>query len=266
MRAFADGLVVCCKGRGFELRWKAEWLISPDIMAWFQTTAWSVVLAAGQGQEEQQRAALEELCRNYRGPVLHYIQTNIPESQEAQDLTQRFFERVLQKKWLERANPTRGRFRSFLLTILKRFLISERIHSQRLKRGGGLAHDSLDERQDPVDASLPPDEEFDRRWALAIVQRATEKLRMEAVAAGQDRLFDVLSQWLIGAMEPGSYASAGAEFGLSRQGVALAIHRLRQRLRQLIHDEVAETLCDSADVDGEVKELIAALRPPQGNR
>lgn len=231
-------------------------------MAEFQTTCWTLVLTAGKGGEADRAAALEQLCRSYWPTAYAYIRWRNADEETARDLTQEFFARLLEKNWLESAAPAQGKFRAFLLTMLKRFLANEYDYRTRLKRGGGAAALPLDWSEAPevADTAESPEQAFDRRWALTVMQRAAAALRAEAESAGRASLFHALSPHIASDPEPGVYEEIAASMGMSKPAVAMAVHRLRLRLRELTRSEIAETLTDRGSVENELAELMSALR------
>ncbi len=231
-------------------------------MAEFQSTCWTLVLTAAEGDPEARQTALERLCSGYWPPVYAYIRRRGQGEEEARDLTQEFFARLLEKGWLQAADPTRGKFRAFLLTTLKRFLADVHDWAVRQKRGGGAVHIPLDweEAEAIREPAESPEAAFDRRWALTVLWKAGERLREEAEAAGRQEIFSLLGPFIASEPEAGDYDAVGARTGLSRAAVSMAVHRLRVRLRELMRAEVAETLADRAAVDAEMAELMAALR------
>lgn len=228
----------------------------------FATTQWSVVLLAAGGTEEQRRAALEALCRDYWRAVFGYIRRTGKSPEDACDLTQEFFARLLEKHWLEGLRESGGRFRGFLVTALRRFLVSEFRASHAQKRGGGRSPISIDLLALPDDSpsSGSPGEAFDRQWAMTVIERAGARLRAESEASGKGGLFARVSGFLADEPEAGAYEALASALGLSRGALAMAVHRLRLRWRELIRMEVAETLSDRAHVEVELRELMAALR------
>lgn len=230
----------------------------------FATTHWSVVLKAAR-DDEAQLAALEELCRNYWRPIYAYIRRRGHQPEAAQDLTQGFFERLLEKNWLADIDPDRARFRSFLLTMVSRFLANEYYRTQTLKRGGGALHFSIQDQEleNQLVASTTsgsPEEDFDRQWAMTVLERALKRLRAESVEAGKQAFFDHLSPYLSQEASSGDYAQLGQKLGISVGAVAVSVHRLRHRYRELVRAEIAETLTNQADTDQEMNHLMAALR------
>ncbi len=230
----------------------------------FATTHWSVVLRAAKDGDSQ-AAALEELCSNYWRPIYAYIRRRGHPPEDAQDLTQGFFHRLLEKGWLTDIDPDRARFRSFVLTMVSRFLANEFHRETSQKRGGGRFHFSIQdadlENQLAADASTSsPEQDFDRRWALTVLDRAIARLRQESSPAHRAIHFERLSPFLSREADAGDYAALAAELGLTAGGVAVSVHRLRHRYRDLVREEIAETLSHPSDVDEEMRHLFAALR------
>jgi len=230
----------------------------------FATTRWTVVLAAGRPGSPQAVVALEELCRTYWFPLYAYIRRRGQTREDAEDLTQAFFARLLEKGFLESADAERGRFRAFLLTALKRFLANEWDRSRTLKRGGGDPPLPLDPQQADsqflaASNDLPPDRAFDREWAVALLERVIIGLRDECIAEGRGGQFNVLRVFLMSGTGTESHASAGTKLGLAEGAVRVAVHRLRKRYRQLLRSEVAHTLAEGADVEAEMAALFGAF-------
>lgn len=236
-------------------------------MSDFATTRWSLVLAAGREGRDRD-AALARLCEEYWRPLHAYVRRSVRDSEAARDLTQEFFARLLEKGWLVGLEQDGGRFRSFLLCALRRFLIDQHKHGAAAKRGGGAPVFSLDwasaeggPAYEPAGREETPERAFDRRWALEVMHRALVRLRAEAEAAQKAEWFAALQPYLAGEPEAGDYERAGAALALSPNAVAAAVRRLRARYRELFRAEVAETLADPARVDEELAHLLAALRP-----
>ncbi len=230
-------------------------------MGRLDTTLWSVVLRA-RGDSADARAALEVLCRTYRQPVLAYVRSHVRARDAAEDLTQAFFVRFLERAWHAGADPERGRFRTFLLTALKRFLIDADAEAHTLKRGGNIRFEALDEADaDAVDAAESPEDVFEREWARAVLAAAFQRLRLEAKRTGKLALFVRLSEFLVEPPDEADYARIAAELHLRRNTLAVAVHRLRHRLRDLVREELAETTSCRADMDAELRALRAALGP-----
>ena len=227
------------------------------------STRWSLVLAAGQRDLPESARALADLCQTYWPAVYAFVRRQISNVHEAQDLTQGFFTQLLEKDLLAVAQPTRGRFRSFLLTVVSNFLSNERDKQKALKRGGGKKVLSLDFQQqdsrltfEPADR-LTPERIFERQWALALLEQAMSRLRGECTRAGKDRLFEHCKGAL--AHSATSMAAIAEQLGISENAAKVAVHRLRKRYRELLRQEVAHTLADPAEIDDEIRQLFAAL-------
>jgi RNA polymerase sigma factor (sigma-70 family) len=230
----------------------------------FETTQWSIVLAAGRGGGGGSRDALAALCESYSYPVYAYVRRCGHGADEAEDLTQAFFAALIEKRFLSAADPERGRFRSFLLAAVAHFLANERDREAALKRGGGRVVVSLDAGDAEWRYGREPSHEetpervFERRWALTLLDRTLARLRAESERAGHGARFERLKGFLTGE-GGGGYAEAAAGLGLSEGAAKVAVHRLRRRYRELLRDEIARTLADPAAVDDELRELFAAL-------
>jgi RNA polymerase sigma-70 factor (ECF subfamily) len=228
-------------------------------MGRFDTTRWSVVLRA-RGEPADARAALEILCRTYRPPVLAFVRSRGYAADVAEDLTQAFFARFLERAWHGAADPERGRFRSFLLTTLKRFLIDADAEASALKRGGAVRFESLDEDgADAAGTDESPECHFERAWAHAVLAAACARLRSEAEGAGKLALFERLSEFLIEPPDDADYARAAAELNLRRNTLAVAVHRLRHRLRELVRAELMETTADETELEDELRRLRSSM-------
>jgi len=231
----------------------------------FATTHWTVVLAAGKRHTPQSDGALEQLCRTYWFPLYAYVRRRGHVKEDAEDLTQAFFARFLEKNYLEGLSAERGRFRAFLLAALKHFLANEWDKSQRQKRGGGAAHLSLDwqtadtQFQIAAKAEPSPDQAFDREWAVALLAKVIERLRAECEAEGRGRQFEELKVSLTAGKGAVSHAAAARALGMDAGAVRVAVHRLRKRYRQLLRDAIAQTLADPAQVDEEMRALFGAF-------
>jgi RNA polymerase sigma-70 factor (ECF subfamily) len=231
----------------------------------FATTRWTVVLAAGRKSSPQSDRALGELCQTYWYPLYAYVRRQGYTKEDAEDLTQAFFARFLEKNYLEGLAAERGKFRAFLLASLKHFLANEWDKANRQKRGGGAQHLSLDwqsadERYDldPPDPASP-DKAFDREWALALLERVVLRLREESAAAGKTALFERAKGYLMVGEPAIPYAQAAQELQMDEGAVRVAVHRWRKRYRELLRDEIAQTLADAAQVAEELRSLQAAL-------
>jgi RNA polymerase sigma factor (sigma-70 family) len=233
----------------------------------FVTTRWTVVLAAGCKATPQAERALEELCATYWFPLYAYVRRRGYTKADAEDLTQAFFARFLEKNYLASLKAERGRFRAFLLASLKNFLINEWDKSQRLKRGGGVAHLSLDwedadskfQFQIAATSEPSPDKAFDREWAVALLAHVIERLRKECEADGKGRQFDQLKIFLTAGKGTVPQADIARALGIDEGAVRVAAHRLRKRYRELLRDEIAHTLSDPAQVDEEMRALFGAF-------
>jgi RNA polymerase sigma-70 factor (ECF subfamily) len=234
-------------------------------VAGFETTQWSVVLAAGADSSPQAASALERLCQIYRYPLYAFIRRQGRNPHDAEDLTQAFFAHFLQGKCFRFATPERGRFRSFLLTSLKNFLTNEWERGRARKRGGGSTLVSLDdpgaeERYlfEPA-TDLSPDKLFDRRWAIAVMDQALHILKGEHAESGKQQHFELLAPFLSGDAGDGEYERVAAKLGSNANNVAVSVHRLRQRYREVIRERVAETVTTVVELDEEMQHLLAAL-------
>ena len=232
----------------------------------FPDTRWSLVTRS-RGREAGGRAALSELCAAYYQPVLIFLRRENRTEDEAKDLAQEFFTRILSGSGVDGADPERGRFRTFLLGAVKHFLSSLRQYDDRLKRGGGAVPESLQDQYgtapglQPVDeAELLPDSAFDRQWALTVLDRTLSALTTEMEAEGQGELCARLTPFLVGSADYGEIEAAAARFGSTPGALRVAIHRLRSRYRDLIRTELAQTLAPGVSVEEELAALKAALR------
>lgn len=220
------------------------------------------MLAAGRRATPQSDRALEELCRTYWFPLYAYVRRRGHSKEDAEDLTQAFFTRFLARNYLEGLSAERGRFRAFLLASLKHFLANEWDKSQRQKRGGQAPHLSLDwqtaDTQFQIAATNEPspDKAYDREWALALLERVIARLREENVAGGKGDQFERLKRFLTVGKGAVSHADAAKSLGMDETAVRVAVHRLRKRYRQLLRDEIAQTLADPAQVDEEMGALF----------
>jgi RNA polymerase sigma factor (sigma-70 family) len=238
---------------------------SRSCSAAFAPTRWTLVLSA-RGDSPQGRAALSELCTCYYAPVFAFIRRSSTDEDSAGDLTQEFFARLLANQGFDSVNRKLGKFRSYLLGAVKHFLSDKRDHERRLKRGMGRPMESTDPGTDAspgLQLSDPnarsPDREFDRKWALTVLDHALASLAGEHRAAGKIKQFEALKPWLTGDSHDISQAEAARHLGLQEGAVKVAIHRLRHRFREAIKKEIGQTLADSADVDEELRSLFEAL-------
>ena len=230
-------------------------------MTRFDSTQWSMVLRA-RGSNASARAALETLCRVYRPPVLAYIRGRGYSSDAADDLAQAFFARLLEEEYYAAADPSRGRFRAFLLTALKRFLINSDVHARTLKRGGGTRIERMDDGDSDVEyvsSDDGPERAFERSWAMTLLDAAMRRLRAEAEQAGRRAMFDELQEFLTEAPDEADYERAAVALGMRRNTLAVAVHRLRNRLRELVRAELLQTTAGREDLQSEMRVLHATL-------
>ena len=229
----------------------------------FHTTHWSVVLAAGASAADSP-AALEELCATYWRPVYAFVRRRGHGTEEARDLTQGFFAGFLERGAIEGLDPSRGRFRSYLLACLKHFLANESERERTLKRGAGAVHlslspdDDADLAIDPAD-SRTPEIDYERQWALALLRRAFERLRAEQSAKGRSDVFERLRPTLAGETIDGGYSGVAEELKLSTVAVKVAAHRLKKRYRELLLEEITRTVDLPQEIDHELSHLFRAL-------
>ena len=231
----------------------------------FATTHWSLIVAAREGEAAQAQEALAGLCRAYWYPLYGYIRHQGHAADRAQDLTQEFFARLLEKDFLAAVDREKGKFRSFLLAACKHFLANEHDRECARKRGGGRQALSLDLRDaagryahEPAHGETP-ERLFERRWALALLEQVLARLRREYEAAGKGRWFASLKGRLAGEGATASHARTAAELGVSEGAVKVAVHRMRKRYREVLRDEIAQTVDDPGQVEDEIRALFAAL-------
>jgi RNA polymerase sigma-70 factor (ECF subfamily) len=233
----------------------------------FATTHWSLVLAAGARQSLQGSQALATLCETYWYPLYAYVRRRGLDAHEAQDLTQEFFAHLLDSEAVGVATPERGRFRSFLLGSLQNFLSNHWRKENAQKRGGGKSILSLDltrgeERYVAEPAhGLTPEKIYERRWAMTLLIHVMEALAAEYRADNKAALFENLKPYLGGTLDGLPYADLAAKTGMSVGSIKVAVHRLRRRCGDLLREKIAETVESADEVDVELRELFAALRP-----
>ena len=237
----------------------------PPVAREFLTTHWSVVLLAGQQETSRAQEALGHLCQTYWYPLYAYIRRQGYSPHDAEDLTQAFFAKLLQKNYLADARQEKGRFRFFLLAALKHFLINEWDRAQALKRGGGKSIVSLDAQAAEARYALEPVENvtaetvYERRWATLLLERVLEQLRQDYTAAGNEALFGHLKQCLAGSREVIPYAQLGTDLGMTEGAIKAAVHRLRQLYRELLRREIAQTVATREEIDDELRHLFVVL-------
>lgn len=238
---------------------------SPHSNDFFATTRWTMVLAAGKSGTPQSAEALEALCQAYWFPLYAYVRRRGRTKEDAEDLVQAFFADLLARRDFAKTDGERGKFRAFLLASLKNFLANEWDKSRRLKRGGDITHFALDwqsadtQFQIADSAQASPDEAFDREWALALLARVIERLRGECAADGKAGRFEALKVYLTAGKGQIPYAEAAAGLSMDEGAVRVAVHRLRKRYRELLREEVAQTLVDPAMVGEELAVLLGAF-------
>ena len=231
----------------------------------FRTTHWSIVLAAANQASPNSQEALARLCETYWYPLYAYARRRGHGPPEAEDLTQEFFSRLLEKEYLAGITQEGGKFRSFLLTALKRFLANQWERAQAQKRGGGITIASVNETDaesryqvEPADEATP-EQLFERRWALTLLDQVFHRLQGEYRSSGKTELFDRLQVFLSGDQRLIPYAEVGTSLGMSEGAVKVAVHRLRKRYGELLREEIAQTVSSPQEVDEELRYLVAAL-------
>ena len=241
-----------------------ETTVLPGGAAVFATTHWTVVMQAARQDSPSGQAALATLYQTYWYPIYAFIRRSGFAPEEAQDLTQDFFVRLLEKNWLASITREGGKFRSVLLTAVRHFIANAREYARTQKRGGGQTVLSLDENLEgryqiePVE-SVTPDQLFEKRWALRILERVLEQLRLEYARGEKAELFDELKVFLSGAARPVSHAEIAAKYDITINAVGVAIHRFRRRYGKLLRQEIARTVQNSNEVEEEIRHLIAVL-------
>lgn len=236
---------------------------SPSMSPSFHTTRWSVIVAAQHESSPDAVIALETLCRNYWYPLYAYVRRSGHAPHDAQDLTQEFFARLLEKEWLNLAAPERGRFRNFLLVAMKRFL-AKQWHRERAQKRGGLftfvplAGTAAEERYSG-EPGLGADVLYERRWALTLIDSVLERLSAEFSALEKPAEFEYLKDWLTAGRGEIPYAELAQKLNTSEGAARVAVHRLRKRFRELFRDAIAETVLEPGEVEDEMRHLAAAL-------
>ena len=231
----------------------------------FATTHWSVVMAAGRPKSASYQQALETLCKTYWFPLYAYLRRQGYDSHRAEDYVQAFFAGLLAKHGLRLADPKRGKFRSFLLASLKHFLSNERARARAKKRGGGRKVLSLDFQNAESQYALEPRDElspeklFERSWALTLLARTMARMQDEAISTNKQKLFDRLKIYLTAEKSSVPYRDVAAELDMAESAVRVAVHRLRRRYRELLRDEIAQTVTSDDQIDEEIRDLFAAL-------
>jgi RNA polymerase sigma factor (sigma-70 family) len=231
----------------------------------FATTHWSLVLAAAGAEDPRGREALARLCQVYWYPLYAFVRRQGHSPHDAQDLTQEFFTRLLEKDYLDDVDRSKGKFRSFLLAALKHFLSKEWARAKTLKRGGGRFMVPLDAvaaetryRREPED-NATPERLFERRWALTLLDRVLTRLGEEYETTGKRVIFEQLQGCLTGDRSLLPYTELAMKLGITEGAVKVAVHRLRQRYRGILREEISQTLADPAEIDDEIRQLFSML-------
>lgn len=231
----------------------------------FETTQWSLVLAARTTATPESRQALAHLCEAYWYPLYAFVRSQGYDAEKARDLTQGYFAVLLEKGYLDQVDPDAGRFRTFLMLTMKHFLINEAERERALKRGGGMALVPLDAdlaeeryRYEPVDR-LSPEQVYERRWALTLLGRVLERLSSDYSAAGRRRHFEALKGYLTGDEPRVQYREVAAELDMSEAAVRSAVRRMRRKFGRLLRVEIADTVADTDQIDDEVRHLAQMI-------
>jgi RNA polymerase sigma-70 factor (ECF subfamily) len=239
--------------------------ITPDAppQPLFLTTRWSVVLAAQDKSSPDSPAALETLCRAYWYPLYAFVRGSGRSPYDAQDLTQEFFARLLALDWLRVVLPEKGRFRTFLLVTMKRFLTNEWHRDMAQKRGAGNLPLSLDtaeaEHRFAAEPPLTPDELYERRWAMTLLDESLERLQRDFTHTGKEQEFNSLKEWLTAERGSIPYDQIATALGTTEGAARVAVHRMRKQFRQLFRQTIAETVEAAGDVDAEMRHLVTVL-------
>ncbi len=236
----------------------------PSSSGAFPRTHWSIVVAAGQATDTKSREALSRLCETYWTPLYGYVRRRGHGVDDAHDLTQEFFLRLLERNLVARADKSKGRFRSFIFTVLKRFLADEWDKEKSQKRGGDVHLESLSQLAEAAYSSSnaatdSPELEFERDWAMALLTNVLNALEQEYASGGKTPLFAALRNYLVGGSDTKPYAHVAAELGMSEAAFKVAVCRIRQRYRERMKQEVAATVADARDADAELRHLFRIL-------
>jgi DNA-directed RNA polymerase specialized sigma24 family protein len=231
----------------------------------FAATSWTNVLAAQQQGTPEAEAALETLCRTYWYPLYAYLRRKGQDPHKAQDLTQEFLYRLIKENYLGAADRRRGKFRSFLLAALNHFVSNQRDYERAVKRGGRMSFVSLDDTgsesrflNEPA-SHLSPEKIYERNWFLALFDAALARLRDEQVTAGRAALFDQLKSFVLEDVEPGDYAAAAARVNMTPNAVAVTVHRLRERYKKLVREEIVRTVADPSEIEHELHRFFTVM-------
>ena len=230
---------------------------------WFATTHWSVFLSLRDIKAAKASEALEKLCRTYWPPLYTYVRRHGYGPEDAQDLTQAFFAKLLEKNFWARADRKKGRFRSFLLTAFRQFLFDQRDRAKTTKRGGGVSFIPFDEgvgEEHFADGlNLSSEQQFERQWALTVLQQARAALQRECVARGKSELYQRVN--LLGDQKEAAvpYAAIAQDLGMSVSAIKSAVSRLRERYGEIVREEVAQTVSSPAEIDSEIRHLLSVI-------
>jgi RNA polymerase sigma factor (sigma-70 family) len=231
----------------------------------FATTHWSVILAAGDSSSPQHEQALSELCQSYWYPLYAYLRRCGYDTQQAEDYTQAFFAQMLEKHYLYKVEPKPGKFRSFLLVALKRFVSDQHARAKAAKRGGDHKMLPIDIKtaenqyiQEPI-SNLTPEKLFEKFWALTILERAMSRLEDELAGINKHELFNNLKIYLAGEKSHIPYNDMAGRLNMTEEAVKMAVYRLRRQYREILRDEIAQTVASEEQIDGEIQDLFAAL-------
>ena len=244
-----------------------EQSFTPDTAmgAQFVATSWTNVMAAQQSGSPEAAAALEKLCRAYWYPLYAYLRRKGNDPHRAQDLTQEFLYRLIKENYLGAADRRRGKFRSFLLAALNHFVSNQRDYERAIKRGGRMTFVSLDDTEsetrflrEPA-SEQSPEKIFERNWFLALFAEALARLREEQVAAGRRDLFDQLKQFVLEDAEAGEYSAAARQVNMTPNAVAVTVHRLRERYKKLVHEEIVRTVADPSEIEEELHRFFTVM-------
>ena len=234
----------------------------PIEAARFATTRWSIVNSASHDSSPESRIALESLCQAYWFPLYAYVKKRVATIEEANDLTQAFFERLLDKNYLADADSERGLFRSFLLTAFKHFLSKEWAKARAQKRGGGKIVWSLDFQQgdsrishEPT-SGFTPEQIYEREWAMTLLARVMDRLQSEHEEAGKSKQFELLKSFIIGQYSEQTYSDVAESLGSSEAAMKMSAHRMRRRYRELLRDEISHLVATPEDIDEEIHNLF----------
>ena len=236
-----------------------------ETMSNFETTQWSMVLAAGDADSPDSSAALESLCEIYWYPLYAYARRRGQSEEDARDLTQGFFTKLLEKNWVAAADRERGKFRTFMLTALKHYMSDEWDRQRALKRGGGNLPISLDfdTAEDGYKLEIPddrtPEDVFEESWARTVMERARRRLRDEMLVPGKEKRFEIIAGVISGDGQDYPYKEIAEALTMSEAAVKVAVYRMRQRFGEIIRAEIADTVTEEDDVDVEVKHVLGLL-------